>query len=452
MYFYNQDSPSSFDNAGYFMEDSNQFLSQPFEEFYDDNSFLNFDMQQHSHSLPDSFFFPPTDTEQQTLLFSDPNFLKQQEFLEKAETTEENMSIKEEEREATKDSCAVRSNLSAMFGQQQKTKKIKSTTMNFGEGSVDHNRRFSELQARFRVNYNTKKSPKLDENALLNRRKSPLELSLNKNILKLNNRDKKSNNSTKKMTNTAMTIPTNDNASSSAHSFPSRTMPIQIQRVQRSNSQPYDLEQRQKKLDDQLVKVDFNDITVSELKEMLRQRGKPATGKKAILLQRLQEERDFIQHARANGISISSRYLQPSPVMDSSSLPENMFLSSSPASLGSLNRSIADMRIGSPPPNNNNPLTIPNNNRRFTPYTSPRNSLSSPSYSASVPTSSGHVFKKSYAPFTSSALATPDREEDYNPFDRIENSVMNNPIEWSDPSIEAMLNGKQIHKKKNNGA
>lgn len=287
----------------------------------------------------------------------------------------------------------------------------------------------------------------------------------NKNILKLNNRESRkvntSSNNTKKVTNNAsingtssMNIPnSNSNPSSSSsasasHSFPSRTMPIQIQRVHRANAnQPFDLEQRQKRLDDQLVKVDFNDITVSELKEMLRQRGKPATGKKAILLQRLQEERDFIQQARANGVPISNRYLnqqqQQSPVMDSSSLPESMFLSSSPASLGSLNRSIANMHIGSPPPNS---LTIPsqpvNSNRRFTPYTSPRNSLSSPSYSTSVPTTSGHVYKKSYAPFTSSALATPDRDDDYNPFDNMENTNTEeamNDIEWTDPSLEAML-------------
>ncbi|KAG1454371.1 hypothetical protein G6F46_008642 [Rhizopus delemar] len=498
MYFYNEDKddPSNFDTGGYYMDNNsnNQLFGQSFDDFYDDNSFLNFDMQQHSHSLPTSFFFPPTNDMQQqehSILFSDPNFLRQQQLLEKAEVDTRaagGMTLaKEEEEIATQqhDSSMVRSNLSAMLGQQQQQQQqqiqlesiprkrssqpSKSTMMmNSGEGSVDHHRRFTELQARFRVNYNNKKTQKqqLEDNATLNRRKSSMEPTLNnKNILKLNNRESRkvntSSNNTKKVTNNAsingtssMNIPnSNSNPSSSSsasasHSFPSRTMPIQIQRVHRANAnQPFDLEQRQKRLDDQLVKVDFNDITVSELKEMLRQRGKPATGKKAILLQRLQEERDFIQQARANGVPISNRYLnqqqQQSPVMDSSSLPESMFLSSSPASLGSLNRSIANMHIGSPPPNS---LTIPsqpvNSNRRFTPYTSPRNSLSSPSYSTSVPTTSGHVYKKSYAPFTSSALATPDRDDDYNPFDNMENTNTEeamNDIEWTDPSLEAML-------------
>jgi hypothetical protein len=494
MYFYNEDKddPSNFDAGGYYMDNNsnNQLFGQSFDDFYDDNSFLNFDMQQHSHSLPTSFFFPPTNDmqqQEQSILFSDPNYLKQQQFIEKAKVDTRaagGMTLaKEEEEIATQqhDSSMVRSNLSAMLGQQQQQIQLESIPrkrssqpskstmmMNSGEGSVDHHRRFTELQARFRVNYNNKKTQKqqLEDNATLSRRKSSMEPSLNnKNILKLNNRESRkvntSSNNTKKVTNNAsingtssMNIPnSNSNPSSSSsasasHSFPSRTMPIQIQRVHRANAnQPFDLEQRQKRLDDQLVKVDFNDITVSELKEMLRQRGKPATGKKAILLQRLQEERDFIQQARANGVPISNRYLnqqqQQSPVMDSSSLPESMFLSSSPASLGSLNRSIANMHIGSPPPNS---LTIPsqpvNSNRRFTPYTSPRNSLSSPSYSTSVPTTSGHVYKKSYAPFTSSALATPDRDDDYNPFDNMENTNTEeamNDIEWTDPSLEAML-------------
>ncbi|KAG0735399.1 hypothetical protein G6F59_011268 [Rhizopus arrhizus] len=468
---------------------NNQLFGQSFDDFYDDNSFLNFDMQQHSHSLPTSFFFPPTNDmqqQEQSILFSDPNFLKQQQFIEKAKVDTRaagGMTLAKQEEEITTqqhDSSMVRSNLSAMLGQQQQQIQLESIPrkrssqpskstmmMNSGEGGVDHHRRFIESQVKFRV-CNNKKPQKhqLEDNATLNRRKSSMEPSLNnKNILKLNNRESRkantSSNNTKKVTNNAsingtssMNIPnSNSNPSSSSsasasHSFPSRTMPIQIQRVHRANAnQPFDLEQRQKRLDDQLVKVDFNDITVSELKEMLRQRGKPATGKKAILLQRLQEERDFIQQARANGVPISNRYLnqqqQQSPVMDSSSLPESMFLSSSPASLGSLNRSIANMHIGSPPPNS---LTIPsqpvNSNRRFTPYTSPRNSLSSPSYSTSVPTTSGHVYKKSYAPFTSSALATPDRDDDYNPFDNMENTNTEeamNDIEWTDPSLEAML-------------
>ncbi|CAJ0901201.1 980_t:CDS:2 [Entrophospora sp. SA101] len=68
--------------------------------------------------------------------------------------------------------------------------------------------------------------------------------------------------------------------------------PIQIQRnPKHSQSTPsMSSEECRRKLNEELEKVDFDDITVSELKELLRQRGKPATGKKSILMQRLQEE------------------------------------------------------------------------------------------------------------------------------------------------------------------
>lgn len=308
-----------------------------------------------------------------------------------------------------------------------------------------------------------------------------------------------------------------------ASAFPSRTMPIQIQRVHRANSnQPMDAEQHQKRLDDQLVKANFDDITVSELKEMLRQRGKPATGKKAILLQRLVEEREVIKAVRggrityrhsqppppttptlsANPSSLDSNnnnagtqstrprsYQGSSPMFAHTNLPPNspllespssvpnssMFLSSSPGSVTlSLNRSIANMHIGSPPMSSQHV-------RRFSPYGTPGSprlgSASSPklqrqstAYSSSMPNdylgsssptgtenalppSFGNFVggggdgynsnapmspgppnstrnmrlyhqnqnwngrQKSYAPFTSSALATPDRDDDDDPFD-----------------------------------
>ncbi|KAJ1561509.1 hypothetical protein HK096_004450 [Nowakowskiella sp. JEL0078] len=44
------------------------------------------------------------------------------------------------------------------------------------------------------------------------------------------------------------------------------------------------------KLDEELRNVDFEDVTVNELKDMLRQRSLPSTGKKAILVERLKKE------------------------------------------------------------------------------------------------------------------------------------------------------------------
>ncbi|KAJ3023847.1 hypothetical protein HKX48_000535 [Thoreauomyces humboldtii] len=54
------------------------------------------------------------------------------------------------------------------------------------------------------------------------------------------------------------------------------------------------------KLDAALLAADFDDITVTELKEMLRQRSLPSSGKKAVLVQRLQEEMTLIGR-RADG-------------------------------------------------------------------------------------------------------------------------------------------------------
>jgi hypothetical protein len=48
----------------------------------------------------------------------------------------------------------------------------------------------------------------------------------------------------------------------------------------------------QKKLDEALLQLNFEDVTVAELKEMLRERGLSSTGKKAVLTDRLKEARD----------------------------------------------------------------------------------------------------------------------------------------------------------------
>ncbi|KAL0074888.1 hypothetical protein F4703DRAFT_1891483 [Phycomyces blakesleeanus] len=340
-------------------------------------------------------------------------------------------------------------------------------------------------------------------------------------------------------------IPFDAQGSQSIHatSFPSRTMPIQIQRIQRGGmSQPFDAEQHQRRLDDQLEKANFEDITVSELKDMLRQRGRPATGKKAVLLQRLQDERDNIQAARSGR---AQRFSQPppasrrigefsrpksfqgtSPMMSAntpqsplfssspSSVPNTSFLPGSPGLSFSLHRSIANMHIGSPPASLSvsvpSPQQSSSHTRRFSPYgapSSPRLASPSPKLQpqiqmsgvASLPdTASSPVSpsfggfpslgpsstissrrraypssspmtlsigsqggfsnrRRSYAPFTSSALATPDREDD-NPFEtmtepinHVAESICDESVydgteqinmegmEWLDPSLEYLV-------------
>ncbi|RCH85337.1 hypothetical protein CU098_006595, partial [Rhizopus stolonifer] len=419
MHYYNQDK----DNPNL----NSQLFGQSFEEM-NSNSFLDFET---SHSLPthyntsgqDFLSFGKDDISflnenifldnQQQILLSDPSFTPQVQPIQ------------------------------LVTGHQTSPKPIPIESTNHLSSSVpsdpvDHQRRFNELQARFRVNY-AKKPQKLSteplgssvpthyDSKLLSssftegsiRRKSSLDPSSTKPILRINREGGK----IKSNKSSNMAIPSPNSNTTNASSFPSRTMPIQIQRVQRASpSQPFDLEQRQKRLDDQLVKVDFDDITVAELKEMLRQRGKPATGKKAVLLQRLQDEREMICHARTHGIPILNRNAPPqltegsSPVMQSpltdhaASLPESMYLSSSPmsTSLGGLNRS---------------------------------NMISN--YSSSMPT--GHLDAmmmmqptqpslRTYAPFAPSALATPDKEDEHNPFDDY-----NNTMDWTNPSLDFLL-------------
>jgi len=136
-------------------------------------------------------------------------------------------------------------------------------------------------------------------------------------------------------------------------------LPIQIQRNPKHNhnSPSMSPEEYQRKLDEELEKVDFDDITVSELKEMLRQRGKPATGKKAVLMQRLQEEVEYVkamknhsqqQKNNGNNNNNNNNNNQFSQIMSSPTSPSGV----------SLQRSIANLHISSPPIHS----------RRFSPY------------------------------------------------------------------------------------
>jgi hypothetical protein len=261
-------------------------------------------------------------------------------------------------------------------------------------------------------------------------------------------------------------------------------MPIQIQRVHRQNANlPFDAEERQRKLDDQLVKVNFDDITVTELKELLRQRGKSATGKKAVLLQRLQDEQDFIKAIRSgqhpssipNASTAAAQAQQQQAILAAQhqqhqqhqqqqqqqqtqqqpSYPTPAPPSPGASSSSSLYRSIAEMHIGSPPAQHI---------RRYAPYGPPQPAsprMTTAQFSSSVPT--GFMYSSTnanvnaapdrrlhkYAPFMPSALATPDREEDQDPFDQLLSQMepmeipsgANGDAYAQNAFIESILNG-----------
>ncbi|KAF1806895.1 hypothetical protein FB192DRAFT_1273495 [Mucor lusitanicus] len=500
MYFYDQKDPSFADssehphsknasNAAYQNAhlDPNDHTVEPQESPIDflNNNQLEFDSNNlfnesslfdasSTHWNHSSQHQPTLDTQQEAILLSDPNFLRQHQLLRDQHAYPE---------QPAPGGDPLASNLTAMLEepskqqQQQQAKKkqgnrrqhvVGKSNMDDGqdapnEAKIDHQRRFNELQARFRVNYAPKASPSSkaadhDEQKPSHTSSTPTPSSTTQhpppptppnaaaaaNVAMIGGLVMNTNNN-----NRQDSFPSKEPLSSSV---PARTMPIQIQRVARPNSnQPFDAESHQRQLDNQLTKVDFDDITVSELKEMLRQRGKPATGKKAILLQRLQEERDIAKGGRSPGSNrLANRHSQPLPFSSHSSAYHHAAAASASPSMpsflppgspgGQLHRSIANMHIGSPPATTS---------RRYSPY-SPRLSSSPKTthheYSSSVPLPANRYYNnpKTYKPFTSSALATPDREEDVNPFDShlgSNNSAIQNfdSMDWSDPSALELL-------------
>lgn len=133
--------------------------------------------------------------------------------------------------------------------------------------------------------------------------------------------------------------------------------PIQIGRViPRNSSSQARTEEQQRRLDEAMERVNFEDVTVAELKEMLRQRGKHGGGKKADLIKRLQAEIDVIR-ANRNGTTRNNATSSPMPI------------STTPSSTSSLQRTMGNLHIGSPPVHSS--LASSPSTRRYTPYAAP---------------------------------------------------------------------------------
>ncbi|KAG0037202.1 hypothetical protein BGZ82_002963 [Podila clonocystis] len=129
--------------------------------------------------------------------------------------------------------------------------------------------------------------------------------------------------------------------------------PIQIGRIiPRNSSSLTRTEEQQRLFNDAMEKVDFEDVTVSELKEMLRQRGKHGGGKKADLIKRLQTEIEIIRSNRNPALRPAGGAM-PIPI--------------GTPSASSLHRTLGNMHIGSPPVHSGNMSSSPSNHR-YTPY------------------------------------------------------------------------------------
>lgn len=93
-----------------------------------------------------------------------------------------------------------------------------------------------------------------------------------------------------------------------------KPLPMQIPRVNMSHSQSGRLvnkEELRRQLDQKLEKINFDDITVAELKEALRERGLSATGRKAELLSRLKRERDLLVSNATTAVSCTGGLTSP---------------------------------------------------------------------------------------------------------------------------------------------
>ncbi|KAI9321755.1 hypothetical protein BX666DRAFT_2023847 [Dichotomocladium elegans] len=222
----------------------------------------------------------------------------QQQLLKKKSRTDCVTSAPKQKRRSTASNSTVSTASNASSGN------------NGNDKTVDHSRRLNELQARFRVQLTSrqksnKKGAAAERSVHYPQRPLPAPA-----VATITDQPIKAPSTTTGALTTVpsteqhpQSVPEPSSSSSSSSSattttaspyFPSRTMPIQIRRVHgRPNSLSLlDADKRQRQLDLQLEKIDFEDITVAELKEMLRQRGKQATGKKAVLMQRLKAERE----------------------------------------------------------------------------------------------------------------------------------------------------------------
>lgn len=98
------------------------------------------------------------------------------------------------------------------------------------------------------------------------------------------------------------------------HHMPTKKpLPMQIPRVnpQQPVRYPMNSEAQRRQLDEKLERVNFNDITVAELKEMLRERGLSATGRKAELLARLKGEHELLKRGSPLLRRVANLHISP---------------------------------------------------------------------------------------------------------------------------------------------
>ncbi|KAI8379651.1 uncharacterized protein BYT42DRAFT_569526 [Radiomyces spectabilis] len=138
--------------------------------------------------------------------------------------------------------------------------------------------------------------------------------------------------------------------------------PVPIERINRPAPSKKPATLNQAEMDEQLLKANFDDITVTELKEMLRQRGLPVNGKKATLIERLQNARQVLlnMHSINHNVARMSISTPPNqeailPTQDSGGFDMNEFFEFDPPGNSKMNAMESDIPNGLPSPKQDDP-------------------------------------------------------------------------------------------------
>lgn len=174
-----------------------------------------------------------------------------------------------------------------------------------------------------------------------------------------------------------------------SNSSSTKPLPIKIPRMHPGHlhlNQPMDMEAYRRQLDEKLEKINFDDITVAELKDALRERGLPATGRKAELLSRLKRERDLLKDRNA--------IAEAAAAVDSLTSPSMMAAATTP-----LHRRVTHLNLSS----EDSPTK--RHQRLYNPYSPPL--YSNPRLAFSVPETNTQLFLNDQYMNRPSSLSNP---------------------------------------------
>ncbi|KAI9353948.1 hypothetical protein BD770DRAFT_445283 [Pilaira anomala] len=195
-----------------------------------------------------------------------------------------------------------------------------------------------------------------------------------------------------------------------------KPLPIKIPRMHPGHlhlNQPMDMEAYRRQLDEKLEKINFDDITVAELKDALRERGLPATGRKAELLSRLKRERDLLKDRNA--------IAEAAAAVDSLTSP-SMMATTTTTTTTPLHRRVTHLNLSS---SEDSPTK--RHQRLYNPYSPPP--YSNPRLAFSVPETNTQLFLNDQYMNRPSSLSNPIELEEQQRKDI-----------WDDQTLQNFLN------------